>query len=106
MSSFFGDAGYINDEAKYFMLSTQMSRSNYLNYSPDLGNYHRMLRTKSRVSVVNMTDIVDVGSALEKKKTLRKMKDKVGNTVYNPEKAPEFMLNQIPDDDDDEDEID
>lgn len=45
--------------------------------------------------MVNMTDILDAGSAMKKESEMRKIKDKMKHltrTLYNPDSDPQFYL--------------
>ena len=48
-----------------------------------------------RASMVNMTDILDTGTAMQKEKNMRKIKERMRGltrTLYNPDSDPQFYL--------------
>lgn len=81
-----GDAGEDRDNARNLYENSQ-NMDDEVNSSPSR-NYQQQ---SGRASMVNMTDILDAGSAMEKEKNMRKIKDKMKTltrTLYNPDSDP------------------
>ena len=88
-----GDAGEDNARNIY---GSQVANSMEVDSSPsrNLSNYNTPT-PGGRASMVNMTDILDAGTAMKKESEMRKIKDRMKTltrTLYNPDSDPQFYL--------------